>query len=270
MARPVALLPRLEVDDDAHVGGDGALLGGEDRIQVELVDLGEIADELRDAHDQVGQRIAGNRLAAAHALQHLRRLDAVEHRQRVVLGRRGKPERHVLQHLDQHAAEPEGDQLAEARIGHGADDHLLPAGEHLLHLHAVDLGVGLVPLGVGQDGVIALRHLFGALQSDQHAARLRLVEDIGGDDLQDDRKAHAARELRRGIGRVRHAFARHRDAVGVADELPFRRRKRFAPLGLDLVENLADRALFSLLALPRLRRLLGAASLTAWSSCNSI
>src|ERR1700674_1305960 len=47
------------------------------------------------------------------------------------------------------AAQAEGDQLAEARIGDRADDDLLAAGEHLLYLDAVDLGRGFVLLGVG-------------------------------------------------------------------------------------------------------------------------
>ena len=42
------LLARLvvEVDDDAHVGGDRVLLGGEHRVEIEFDDFGEIADEL--------------------------------------------------------------------------------------------------------------------------------------------------------------------------------------------------------------------------------
>ena len=144
----------VEVDDDAHVGGDRALLGREDRVEVELDDLREVADELRHADDDVGERVAVDRVAAAHAVQHLRRLDAVEHRQRVVLGRRREAEGDVLQHLDEHAAEAEGDELAEARVGDRADDDLRAALQHLLHLDAVDLGVGLVVLGVGEDRVV--------------------------------------------------------------------------------------------------------------------
>ena len=51
--------------------------------------------------------------------------------------RRGREtERDVLEHFDQDAAQTEGDQLAEHRIGDRADDHFLAAGEHLLHLDA--------------------------------------------------------------------------------------------------------------------------------------
>ena len=127
----------------------------------------------RDLHDQVGERVARHGLAAAHALQHLCRLDAVEHGERILLRRGGEAEGDVLQHLDQHAAEAERHQLAKARVGHGADDHLLPAGEHLLHLHAVDLGVRLVAPGVGEDRVVALGDVLGALQVRRARRRLR-------------------------------------------------------------------------------------------------
>ena len=43
LRRPVALgAAESKSSDDAHVGGDRAVLGGEDRIEVELGDLGEI------------------------------------------------------------------------------------------------------------------------------------------------------------------------------------------------------------------------------------
>ena len=82
-------------------------------------------------------------------------LDAVEHRQRIVLGRGREAEGDVLQHLDQHAAEAEGDQLAERAVGDRADDDLGAAGQHLLDLDALDLGVGLVLLGIRQNGLVA-------------------------------------------------------------------------------------------------------------------
>ena len=100
--------------------------------------------------------VAVHRLAAAHALQHLVRLDAVEHRERVFLGRGREAEGDVLQHLDQHAAEAERHQLAERAVGDRADDDFGAAGQHLLHLDALDLGVGLILLGICENGVVGL------------------------------------------------------------------------------------------------------------------
>ncbi len=59
----------VEVDDDAHVGGNRVLLGGEHRVEIEFDDFREIADELRHLDDDVGQRLAVDRIAAAHALR---------------------------------------------------------------------------------------------------------------------------------------------------------------------------------------------------------
>src|SRR5260370_15957403 len=146
----------VEVNDDADVGGDGILPGGEYRVEIELDDFGEVADELRHLDDDVGQRLAVDGVAAAHALQHVMGLDAVEHRQRVVLGGGSETEGYVLQHLDQHAAQPEGHELAERAVGDGADDDLGAAGQHLLDLDAFDLGVGFVFPGIGQNGRVVL------------------------------------------------------------------------------------------------------------------
>src|SRR5439155_6531001 len=124
----------IEVDDDAHVGGDRVLLGGEYGVEIEFDDFGEIADELRNLDDDVGERIAADRIAAAHALEHVMGLDAVEHRRRIVLGGGRQTEGNVLQNLDQHAAEAERHQFAERAVGNGADDDLGAAGQHLLDL----------------------------------------------------------------------------------------------------------------------------------------
>jgi hypothetical protein len=66
---------------------------------------------LGDLDDQVGERIAVHRLAAAHAFQHLGRLDAVEHRQGLVAGAGRKAEGDVLEHLDSTPPRPKATSL---------------------------------------------------------------------------------------------------------------------------------------------------------------
>ena len=151
LLRPEARLRGIPVAHDAHVRRGGALLRREHRVQVHLRDLGEVGDELRDVFDQRRERVAVDRIGAAHALQHLGRLDAVEHRQRVLLRRWREPERDVLHHLDEHAAEAERHELAERGVGDGADDHFLAARQHLLHLHAQEVRLRVVLLGAGHD-----------------------------------------------------------------------------------------------------------------------
>ena len=59
--------------------------------------------------------------------------------------------------------ETERHQLAERAVGDGADDNLGAAGQHLLHLHTLDLRIRLILLGVGKNGVVGLLGL-GAAQ----------------------------------------------------------------------------------------------------------
>ena len=74
-------------------------------------------------------------------------------------------------------------------------------GQHLLHLDPLDLGVGLVLPGIGQDRVMGGAGLRVALDADDHAAGIGLVQDVGGHDLHDDGIAHAAGEPGGLIGR---------------------------------------------------------------------
>ena len=218
-------------------------LGREHRIEIHLGNFREVGDELRDVDDDVGDRIAVGGIAAAHAFQHLMGLDAVQHRQRILLGRGREAEGDVLQHLDQHAAEPERHQLAERAVGHRTDDDFLAAQQHLLHLDAFDLGVRLVFLGVRQDRRVILFHVIGGLDAHHHAAGFGLVQNVRRDDFHHHRKTHAGRELDR-LGRgFGHALLRNRDAVGVADQFALGRRETAALVCLDRVENFANRIL---------------------------
>ena len=79
------------------------------------------------------------------------------------------------------------------------------------------------------------------LDADHDAAGLGLVQDVGRDDLHHHRIAHALGEPGRLGGRSGDAFARHRNAVGVGDQLAFRRRQRRAPVRLHRIQHLADR-----------------------------
>ena len=180
-------------------------------------------------------------------MQDFRRPDAFDHRNRVDAARRRQAEGDILEHLHQHAAKPEGDDLAEALIGDGADDDFLGLGQHLLHLDPGDVGARLKVLGVGDDGVVTLGHGLGVLETGQHPAGLGLVQDVRGDDLQDRGIADLRGELHRLIIRGCKPLLGHGDGVGVADLLGFGRAQRRAPVGLDLVQYRPDRFLIVIL-----------------------
>ena len=241
------------VDHDADIRGNRTVLGGEDRIEVKLGDLRIIVHKLRNAHDHIGERVAVDRIAAAHALQHLGCLDAVKHRERLLPRDGRKAEGNVLQDLDENAAKAEGDQLAERAVGDGADDDFLTAGQHLLDLHANDLGVGLVGLRIGNDRIIGGLRILGRFDADNDAAGLGLVKDVRGDDLHDHRKAHAGGQLGCFLRVAGDAFLRNLDAIDVAQQLAFRRGERLAPFRLHLVQHVTGGGSVEHVFLPKCR-----------------
>src|SRR3546814_6998438 len=107
----------------------------------------------------------------------------------------------------------------------------------LLHLNARDVGVLVVGLGVLEDGPIALLDLAGAVEADQHAARLGLVQDVLRDDLQHHRKADPLRGGGGFLRRLDEPLLRHGYVVGIADLLAFRRAERRAPGLADLLQR---------------------------------
>ena len=240
MLRPVARRRRREIDDDPDVGGDRAVLGREDRVQIHLRDFRIVGDELRHVPDHRRERVAIDGIGAADALQDLRGGDTVEHRQRVVLGGGRETERDVFEHFDQDAAQAEGDQLAEHGIGDRADDHFLTAGEHLLHLDAENVRLRVVRLRVGDDGVVALLDSFGALHADQHASRLGLMQDLRRHDFEHHRKAHLRGDFCGVGGRGRHAFPGNGDPVRLAHDPAFRSGERSAAFSFDGIQNSPD------------------------------
>ena len=178
LARPVARHWRLEVQHHAHVSRGGALGRRKHGIQIEFGNLGEVRHQLRDIHDHGRERLAVHGLRAAHPAQYFRGRDAIEHRQCVLAARRGETEGDVLEDLDQNAAEPEGHQLAECRIGHGADEYFLAAAEHLLDLHAVDRCLGVIAAGIGDDTREGFLRGLRAPDANHDAAGLGFVQDL--------------------------------------------------------------------------------------------
>src|SRR5665213_824828 len=80
----------------------------------------------------------------------------------------------------------------------------------LLDLDAFDLGVGLVFLGVRQNGRIILFGVGGGLHSYHHTAGLGLVKNVRRDDLHHHREAHVGRDLGGLGGGFGHALLRSR------------------------------------------------------------
>ncbi|MGC0373608.1 hypothetical protein RKD28_001124 [Streptomyces sp. SAI-229] len=233
------LLRRPGGEDHADVGGDRSVRRRDHRVEVDLGDLREVRHQVRHPPDLLGEGPPVHALPAAHPAQDLRRPDRVQHRQRLVGVHRRQPERDVLEHLDEHPAEPERHHLPERRIGDRADDDLLPLRQQLLHLHALDPGAGGVRAGVLDDPAERRPYVRGALHTDDHTAGVGLVQDVRRHDLHHHGPAEP-RRARHGLVDVRrHLLTGYGDPVRVGDHLALGRGERTAPLGAHGVEQRA-------------------------------
>ena len=215
-------------------------LRGEHRVQVHLGDLGEVGDQLGDALDQSRERLAVRPARAPRtpfSISAAWMPSSIDSASSSVAGAR----RNVMSFSTSTSTPPRPNATSLPNEGSVTAPTMTswPPVQHLLHLHADDVGVGVVLLRVGHDRVEAGFGVLGALDADEHAAGLGLVQDVGRDDLQHDREAHALGELGGFVGGLGDAFLRHRDAVGVADVLAFGRGQRRAAVGLDLTERRA-------------------------------
>ena len=193
--------------------------------------------------DDRTESVAVHPRGAPHAAQNGGAGDVVEHADSFLVRGRRQAESRVLHHLDHDAAHAEGDQLAETGIGNGTDDDLVCGAQHALHLHAVDRRAGLVVGGVRHDRRVALLDLGSRVEPGEHAAGVRLVENVRGSDLEHYGKADLLRQFHRLVSRGRQAFLGRRNAVRLANPLPFLGRQGAAPIRPHLIENCSYRGL---------------------------
>src|SRR4030095_10990707 len=112
------------------------------RVEVELGDFREVADERANVFDEARDLGTVDRRIAAHTVEDRRATNLAQHRKRLVGARRGQAEGRVSDRFDEYTTEAERGQLAEHRISHRSDDHFGAAGQHLLHDDATDVRPG--------------------------------------------------------------------------------------------------------------------------------
>ena len=178
-------------DRYARVDGDDAGLVGENRIEIDLADLGKIGHKLRqlDQKKLDGALVGGGHVAVSledasdpGARDEAAREREVERRQR---------QRLVADDFDRRSALPEDDDRAESRVVGDADDEL---ARLRTHDHGKDGDPGNSRVGFFRPRPIEnfrgrLVHRVLAGEIEPHAADLRLVHDVGRLDLEDDRRA---------------------------------------------------------------------------------
>ncbi len=206
-----------DVERHAHVHGDRAVAAREYRIEVELGDLREVADERANIFDEARDSGTVDRGTAPHTVEKFRAANFAQHRSRVVRAGRCQPKRDVAHHFDEHAAEAERRELAEHRIRDGTDDQLGTTGQHLLYHDAVNVAVRRVATRGTDDAVECTPRVGIVADGEHHPTDVRLVHDIRRLDLHRHRIADAARDRDRrlrGGGEIQRC---EREIVGRAD-----------------------------------------------------
>ena len=230
---------RRIVDRDAGVDRDGAKFVHDDRVNVHLAQLGQLADHFRDAQQNLLQCIHVHRRSATPCAQgfgHARAPDQLAGQELVERRQLHGP---VVDQLDHGAACAEGNHRAERVVGHQANAHLAAASgpRHGLHRDAVDARMGLEArnglhhLGVG------VAHAGGVQDVERHAFNVGLVADVGRVDLQRHRIAQLRGDHHRLVGGARQNGLRDRDVERRQQRLGLHLGQHLAALGQHMLDD---------------------------------
>jgi hypothetical protein len=194
---------------------------GQQRVDVEVNNLGEVSSKLSHLHQRQSHRVQIRRRLIAIATQQAvdaRTLDQRAGKKRV---QRRQRHRRIADLLDRDATLAEQHDRAELGILADPDDQFVRAvpAHHLLDDHPVDDGLrrGLARPVENFPGRRA--HRFRRVEIEHHAADVALVDDIGRDDLDHKRARYPTRGRSRGIGVGRHGEFADRHAVGLQHRL---------------------------------------------------
>ena len=146
---------------------------------------------------EIHQHFFRDRWLAAVSLQDAVAFELPEHLARVRAVDRQDAETHVFQHLGEHPSEAQHDDRPELRVVEQTDDDLDPLRHHLLDFDAVDPGRRMSHPRRRHDAVKAVANFVRCPDVQDHAADIRLVQDVWRSDLQRDRESDLRRQARR-------------------------------------------------------------------------
>jgi len=196
-------------EHDERVGGHRPIAGDDERVDVDLGDLGVLLGDAGDGQHDVDQPPAVDGRLAAERPEQLLRADETEELLDLALVQGRDRERDVTEHLGHGAAQAEGDDGPEGGVTLHAHHELAGTGYHLFHQHSLERGARpLRQLAVGSG------HLFGLAQVEEHELRLGLVLDVRAHGLERQRTVDRRGQGERLSLRARKAAGGHRDAVG--------------------------------------------------------
>ena len=109
------------------------LVRGKQRVDIHLLDLRGEAQEGGEAHNDFGKLVLVDALLAARALDDLVGAERTDHGVGLGVGQRGEAGRHVLQYLDEDAAQAAEHHVAKLLLVLGADEQLRTLQHGLNH-----------------------------------------------------------------------------------------------------------------------------------------
>ena len=179
------------VDDDTCIDRTGAFLIQPDRVDIELHNTLVLLEETGNVGDDPDEIFLVTGLGAAVPGNERVCIDLLDHLADLFFRDGQDAERHIFHELDHGPAHTERDDLAERCVGPAADDQLEAGFGLLLDDHTLDVGIGVVGFCPVDDLRKCAEGRFPAADTDNHTAGIALVDDLGRDDLHDDRAAHA-------------------------------------------------------------------------------
>src|SRR5829696_852262 len=164
------------VQNDAGVEGYQALLRGQERVDIELLDPGLLDDELARTNEQPLQGADVDRRPSPDATERLEDAGPFHHSPGERGGQRREGEGPVPVHLDKRAAGPEEQYGTELRVQAAADDQLVAVeAYHLLDGGTAEVLGHVVLAYRGFHLLVGQSDLVGALQVQSHSAHIGLV-----------------------------------------------------------------------------------------------
>ncbi|GBD41816.1 hypothetical protein HRbin39_01202 [bacterium HR39] len=197
---------------DARIQHHDTVGIGQHRVEVDLLHQVLVDDQAGEAQEGADQRTQVHARPVAPALQQSPDARAADGGEGEFAVERRQGDGGIAQRLDRDAAGTEHQHRPEQRIGARSEQQLVGVGHahHLLYHEALDAGFRLEAAHVRQHARGGAPHLRLALEAELDAAHVRLVEDVGREDLEGDGQPHEPG----GTGRLLRIGRPHRAGHG--------------------------------------------------------
>ncbi len=191
LVRPDRPPGHARIDHDPRVEGHREIGSNQERVDVELLDLGVVGDEIGESHQDLDQAVDVRARESPVPLEEGPRSERLEHSPGEPLVQRGKPR--ARSPKSSAATPPIPARITEPNVGsffipRMSSKPAFPV-DHSLNGDALDPGFRPMPGGLLRDPGESGADRIGALDVEEDASDVGLVGDVGRENLQDDRVA---------------------------------------------------------------------------------